>query len=536
MLRRSLLSIALGGILLSAGLAVAAPKYVRLAHPKDASSGMLVAWTTTTGTAEAVVQYGTAKTSLTQTVKGSSKKVSATLGTVSEVTLSKLSPKTTYYYRVGGPAGGYSPTYSFTTGPAKSQQCGSFRFAVVGDSRAETWDKGTSNNYNLHLKSLAKLKPTFLWHGGDFVHDGKKDKQYDNLLKASSVFSSQVPIMYAVGNHDDGTPAGAKEANFNAVFHLPKSAKALGGSGTEDFHYFTVGNAIFIVLSTESFSSGSPKFKQQADWMDKVLTANPRRWKFAILHRPIYTEFIKIFGQKINHPPNEAGHNAAFVPVFNKHGVDMVFQSHNHFYERYAPSKCKNGGSTKPCPAAKGTIYVTTGGGGAFPIACPLVCPGPTNSVRLKASSEQHLLLLDIKDHTLKFQMINIQGKVKDTLTLTKPKGSPDPCAMPPKPDLGADSALPDGPTADAPLAADGLAADGPNQADGKPAADTKAGQDIKPVEDGKGTADTASQGDNAAPPVAAQSCSCRVDGAPGLGALGVLLLGVVLLRRRRKG
>ena len=90
----------------------------------------------------------------------------------------------------------------------------------MGDSRAESiqGDKGASNNWVTLIKAAAKYNPGFIWHGGDIIHDGKREKQWDNQLNVTSVVSPYFPIMYTIGNHDDGTSiSGASEDNYHAV-------------------------------------------------------------------------------------------------------------------------------------------------------------------------------------------------------------------------------------------------------------------------------------------------------------------------------
>ena len=524
--------------------AAAAPKYVRISYMEDASTSVGIAWSTLSGSAGVTVQYGTSKSSYGLTATGSSKKVSTTLGTVSEVTLTKLKPATRYYYRVGGGTS-WSPQHYFFTGAAQSQNCGSLRFAVLGDSRAESLegDKGVSNNWMKLVNAAIKYNPAFFWHGGDIVHDGKKEKQWDNQLKATASASPYYPVLYTLGNHDDGTSiAGAKEDNYHALLHYPKADKTLGGNSAEDAYFVTYGNAIFVTLSTESFSAGSPKFKQQADWMDKVFAKHPKLWKFVNLHRPVYTKHAKIplVGTEVNHKPNEAGQNAAFVPVINKHKVDFVFQGHNHWYERFAPSSCSSGGSTTPCPKSGGTIYATSGGGGAMVIPC-LFDWCKTDSSRVKALAEHHFILLEIKDNTLTYKMINILGQVRDSLTIKKTAAA---CAAP---DMGLpDAGVPDGPASpDGPLAADMPAtADGPATTDGT--TPTKDGptsqQDGAAVKkdrasvktDGGVSADAGKTGGTSEPEE--QGCSCEVGGQRGGSLMLMLLIGLLLFRRKRAG
>ncbi len=508
-------------IVLFSTSALAAPSAVRVSITGDASSDVGVAWSTYSGTAEANIRYGTAKGALTQTQKGIMSKVSSTLGTVSEVTLKGLNPDTTYYYQVGGSSGGWSQIYNFKTGPKPHKQCGKLNFVVFGDSRAESWqgDLGSSMMWATLLGKAAKLNPAFVLHGGDIVHDGKKQKQWYNHLKRSSAVSHRIPLMYALGNHDDG-PGQGEGANYNRIFNLPRASKALGGSGTEDYFAFTAGPVIVASVSTESYSTGSPKFTDQAKWLDKVLTNNPKRWKFVILHRPIYTE-KGLFG----HAPNEAGHNAAFVKVINKHHVDIVFQSHNHFYERWAPSKCSNPGSTKLCSTGSydtGTVYITTGGAGAFPI----FVPGFTNKNRIKVSGEHHYIHIEINNQSLKLTTLNNGGKKLDAVNWSKKVTQPDPCLTPPKPDAGvaADAAPPtadsSGPAADLAVSADsaGTQADG---AGSKPDSGAAAGDTGATAADSGGTTPPATGDDG---------CSCQAGGGSGPAGsiLLVLLLGLL--------
>jgi MYXO-CTERM domain-containing protein len=512
----------------------AAPLYLRTAFTQDASSGMHIAWTSFSDP-EVGLEYGDKPGVYTKTVTGTMDTIDATLGTTSEVTLNGLKPNTTYYYRVGGTKGGWSAEHSFTTGPPQHQQCGALRFVYAGDSRSEEIFSGQGPS-PLWMQLLAQsitYKPDFLLHGGDIIYTGTDRKLWADWLQKTAPYSAKLPMMMGIGNHDDG-PGEGDGANYNRIFNLPRSDKTLGGSGTEDFYYFTYGNAIFVAISTATFSGGSPKWQQQAAWLDKVLTQNPKRWRFVYLHHPIYTENLFV-----NHPPNEVSQNAAFVPIFNKHHVDVVFQSHNHYYERWVPSKCAKADSKIICPSGgpeTGTTYITSGGAGAlaFPWA------GFTNPYRPAANGGHHVMRLDIDDHQLKLVTFAVPGGNQlDSLTITKKIVGPDPCAAPAAdagvPDVGAakDSATPadQGTSADSAMPADTGApsADTGAAADGKPVADSKLAADSKPAVDSKPAADGSTSTD------ASSGCGCRVDSASASGSWWALLLLLALALRRRR-
>jgi hypothetical protein len=277
---------------------------------------------------------------------------------------------------------------------------------------------------------VATYKPAFLLHGGDLVPDGRRPRQWVHLLKTSTVISGSLPIMPCMGNHDDG-PGEGERAYYNRLFHLPRADRALGGSGTEDFYAFRYGHALFAMLSTETFvggKRGSPsRFAAQAAWLDRVLERTTALWKIVVLHRPIYTR-----PPPFGHPPDEAGQNRAFVPVLQRRRVDLVLAAHNHFYERFAASRCPEGRFLQPCPSAdgpdghNGTVHVTSGGGGAWVI--PIA--GRTDRTRPAAATKHHFVILDIADHRLTLVARDQQGKKLDEHTITKRLDGPDPCAV----------------------------------------------------------------------------------------------------------
>ena len=288
-----------------------------------ASTQVGIAWTTRLGAPGARVRYGTRTGRLTESATGRLRRLGPKLGTMSEVTLTGLTPSTTYFYRAGGSRGGWSKEYSFRTAPPDHARCGRQRFVVMCDSRGERGGNTVSGTWPRLLRRAMQFRPLFLLHTGDMLHDGSKAWQWPALLRATAPFGARLPMMFAIGNHDDG-PGQGDEANFNKLFHLPRSAASLGGSGTEDHYFFVAGHAIFVVLSTSTFTGGKTFLGAQAEWMDRVLSRHPRRWRFVALHYPIYTEH-RVF----NHRPNELGQNAALVPVLNRHHVDVVFQGHN---------------------------------------------------------------------------------------------------------------------------------------------------------------------------------------------------------------
>jgi MYXO-CTERM domain-containing protein len=409
------------GLLFWSAVGAAAPSYLRLSYTDDTESSMTVTWNTTVSTGTEVM-LGTSPGSYTQTIAGTSFQANTGLGYVHEATLTGLTPSTVYYYIAGNSADGYSSEASFTTGPTEDPSCGKLRFTFVADNRPDPIFGG-GENWPQILGQAAQHKPAFVLNGGDMVVDGDQIGEWLTFLGYTSPVAKSIPFMSCIGNHDNG-PGQGDGANYNQLFASPVSTGA-NGSNTEDYYFFTYGNAIFVSLSTETFSAGSSPFATQAAWLDEVLTQNPKKWKFVYYHKPSYTTEAPF---SISHEPNEAGQNAALVPIIDKHHVDIVFTSHNHWYERFHPTNCATKGSPGsdtactegPTGFATGTVYIVSGGAGAFTI--PAFLCGNTPG-RASCSGDHHYVLVDIDNETLKLETWGAAPQpnvVIDTFSITK--------------------------------------------------------------------------------------------------------------------
>ncbi|NOZ02151.1 MAG: hypothetical protein GXP54_09715, partial [Deltaproteobacteria bacterium] len=327
----------------------------------------------------------------------------------------------------------------FLTAP--DDECTPYTFIALGDDRSDT-NYGPNPRWNGIIMEAMEYFPLFVLNTGDIVRDGSKTDQWKHWLEASDPALAFAAHMPTIGNHDDG-PGDGDGAYYNQVFNLPRNTV----TGTEDYYFFTTGNAVFVSLSTETFKGGGVPFGEQAAWLDTVLTENPRMWKIVYFHKPIYCSEDWF---SLVHPPNEEGQNAALTAIFDKHHVDMVFYGHNHWYERLGPMK-GNGNDKEGIPVDKfedGTVYVVTGGAGAltFNVTVNLFCPGGAKGSKV-CSGDHHFVKIDI-DHnkltytarTTRTQLTGTSdsnAKEIDSFTIVKPYTGPDPCLAPPPVDSG---------------------------------------------------------------------------------------------------
>ncbi|MBK8480965.1 MAG: metallophosphoesterase family protein [Proteobacteria bacterium] len=414
----------LGCASFTAASAAAQPRWLRLSYLGDDATGVGVTWNTLGAKAPAFaeVRYGLTPGRYDQRTRGSLRFLGEGFGVQSEVALRGLRPDTPYYYRVGDSRGGFSAERRLRSRPAGGDPCARFRFALGGDSRADRWEsaRGTSQRWLGLLERIVADDARFVLHTGDFVSDGKVPAQWVAYFKATERFSHALPMLYALGNHDDG-PGVGPAMYYSKLLQQPAAACAKAGQALEECQAFEVGPLLIASVSTlTSSAQGARPFGNQARWLDGVLAASRSRWKLVYMHYPSYTR-AGLFG----HPPNEQGQNAAFVPVFNARGVDLVVAGHNHFYERFAPSRCAEPSSAEPsgaepCKVAAGTpgtVYVTTGGGGAqtLPFA------GGTDATRPAASTEHHYLRVEVSATTLQLEAVAADGRILDRYALHKP-------------------------------------------------------------------------------------------------------------------
>ena len=502
--------------LLLPGLAIAAPDGLRLSFTGDTATTMTVSWNTAAQTATEV-RYGTQMGVYTDTATGTSFQGAGPLGWIHEATLTGLEPDTRYYYVAGNAADGWSQEASFTTGPVEDQDCGTFNFVMLGDNRPDP-TFGGGENWPQILAQAMNHQISFSLNGGDLVIDGDQLDEWVDFLGWTEAAASHVPLMPCLGNHDTG-PGEGDTANYNQIFALPRSS-GTHGSGTEDYYYFTFGNAIFVALSTESFEGGAIPFQTQASYLDEVLTANPKKWKFVWYHKPSYTHEAYF---SISHEPNEDGQNAALMPVIDAHHVDVVFTSHNHWYERFHPSACATAGSPGSDSAcsvgannfADGTVYYVTGGAGAFTIP-GMLCG--SESGRANCSGDHHYILVSIQNNVATLETWAAYPQTNqpiDSITITKPFVT---CDEPPGPDAGVPDA---GPMADAGAPDSGPLPDAAPMVDARPRLDSGPGSDA-----------------SVSPDSPKQGCSCQASPSELPSPLPLVLLGglgLLAIRRRRR-
>ena len=188
----------------------------------------------------------------------------------------------------------------------------------------------------------------FLLIAGDLVDRGNERTNWDHFfLRAADVFD-RVPFMPCVGNHEylDMGPR-----LYRAFFELPKNGPA--GIDPELVYQFECGDAFFAMLDSTMAVADAGQARRQAEWLDAALGQTHATWKLVIFHHPVYP----------SHPWRDTPNLREFwVPVFDRHHVDLVLQGHDHAYLRTHPLREHH----RAADPGAGTTYVVAVSGDKF--------------------------------------------------------------------------------------------------------------------------------------------------------------------------
>jgi len=266
--------------------------------------------------------------------------------------LTGSSPYTTFHYRVSTDGQLLGEDSAFRTAAPLTQT--TFSFVVYGDTRTNV------TPHQQVVDRIRALAPDFVLHTGDFVEDGNNAGQWTTFFTVEHDLIRQASLFGVLGNHEHDS------AYYFNAFHLP---------GNEQWYSFDYGNVHFVALEIDESSSYAPG-SEQFQWLENDLAHTGQLWKIVFFHVPPYSSG--------SHGGDTSVRNA-LEPVFTRYGVDLVFNGHDHDYER---------------SVANGIVYIVAGGGGA-----PLYGKENSNPASVCFSETYHSVWVSVTD-----SLINVAG------------------------------------------------------------------------------------------------------------------------------
>jgi Calcineurin-like phosphoesterase len=245
---------------------------------------------------------------------------------------------------------------------------GNVRFLVVGDT-------GTgSDQQNELAKIMLRYHQAFPYEFALMVGDNMygSEKAADYKRKFEDVYrpllDQKVKFYAALGNHDESNQ------RFYEFFNMEG----------QEYYRFTKGNVSFYALNSNYMD------KKQVEWLEDKLATDTSEWKIAYFHHPPYSS-----GGKHG---SDTKLREVVEPLFVKHGVNVVFTGHEHFYERIKPQK--------------GIYYFISGSGGKLRKGD--VKKGSPLTEKAY-DRDMSFMLVEVNGRQLHFQVITRTGETVDS-------------------------------------------------------------------------------------------------------------------------
>lgn len=178
-----------------------------------------------------------------------------------------------------------------------------------------------------HAFNLAILAGDNIYNDGEIEKINAVFKQpYKPLLKQGVKFQA------CLGNHDIRTDNGNPQVKYS------------GFNMSDRYYTFRRNSVQFFALDTNH----NADWEHQLPWLEQELISSDAPWKIVFGHHPIYSS-------------GHYGTNQKFIktltPLFQKYGVQLYINGHDHNYER---TRAINGTTYLTCGAGAGVRPVGT--------------------------------------------------------------------------------------------------------------------------------------------------------------------------------
>ncbi len=283
------------------------------------------------------------------------------------VALTGLPAYTRIHYQILQERSPLAEPTTFRTAAPPTQN--SYAFVVMGDTRSDL------EAHRQVIDAILTRPPDFYLHTGDLVEDGNDPALWDQFFAAEGDLMRTSVIYPTLGNHEHESPI------YYDIFHLP---------GNESWYSFDYGTAHIVVLQLDTNANVYPDSEQYA-WLEADLAATRQPWKIVMEHVPPYSS-------------GEHGSDLIIrrdlEPLLERYKVDVVFNGHDHIYER---------------SAAHGITYIVTGGSGA-----PLYELSNSNPASQYAASVHHYIRITVNDNRMQLVAFHPGGAVLDQTEIVK--------------------------------------------------------------------------------------------------------------------
>ncbi|MEP6577093.1 MAG: metallophosphoesterase [Nitrososphaerota archaeon] len=215
---------------------------------------------------------------------------------------------------------------------------------------AAAGDWSCSSQAQTTVQNMLQKTPEVILALGDLSYKSTPNCWFDLINPIEGI------TKVVMGNHDEdeGNPPSLASA-YSQKFGLATS-----------YYSFNYQNIHFIMMNSEiAFDHNSPQYSFVNHDLQVTSGDAAIKWIIVSFHTPMYTSPSK-------HSPNVL-FRETYHPLFDKYGVDLVLQAHNHNYQRSYPLSFNGLKSSNPIETSSqknhytdtpGQIYAVVGTAG----------------------------------------------------------------------------------------------------------------------------------------------------------------------------
>jgi len=241
-----------------------------------------------------------------------------------QVSFQGLKPCTIYTYRVGD-GKNWSAWNQFRTADVK----GDFSFIYLGDAQNDLRSK-----WSRSIRKAFQQEPNarFIVHAGDLINRSNNDSEWGEWHEGAGFIHQMIPAVPTPGNHEyrrDSMEQLVLDPHWKKHFNLPKN----GPEGMQDaVYYLDYQDVRMISLNSQLIMLDSIAAKKQEQWLTEVLASSKAKWNIVVMHHPVYSTAKNRDNTILRE---------RFRPIFEKYGVDLILQGHDHTYARGTAGKVR---------------------------------------------------------------------------------------------------------------------------------------------------------------------------------------------------
>ncbi|AVT28985.1 hypothetical protein C6361_05170 [Plantactinospora sp. BC1] len=330
----------------------------------------------------------------------STRSVNTSLGyasTYHTVEFAGLKPGTRYTYRVGDGTN-WSAWTDFTTATADAKP---FSFIYYGDAQ-NYLDSALPRVFRQAFADRPQAR--LIVNAGDLIDSANSEEQWGQWYQAGGFIDSQINNISIPGNHEYS--GSALSSFWTPQFPYPDNGPAGWPAELAKTAYTVDYQGVrFIGLNTNV--QGIPDvMAAQTAWLEGLLKNNPNKWTVVTFHHPVYST-----AEGRNNPVVRA----QWGPLFEKYGVDLVLQGHDHTYGRGSVTS-----SRRSLTVHDSTVYAVSVSGGKMYDVDGSVWTDNNADIMSQAEDKQLYQLIDVTGDSIRYEARYANGQHHDGVVIRK--------------------------------------------------------------------------------------------------------------------